>query len=214
MIRSVFSIVLFCSLFACKKNEQKIKFEGKISDYNTATPASGVTLKIYYQEIGNGSFSTAYKFLAATSSNANGEYSLEFEKVSAASFRFELSSSRDFTSVYTVNADQISSKETNTKNFTIESKSWFCIRIHNTTPVSVQDEIIYQNSGPSDCNECCNTTPHIYSGMSVDTTFYCMKKGGKNMDFNFSVTKASINNQYTQSLYCAPYDTTYFYLSY
>ena len=209
----LFSILLFFS--ACKKNKNRdITFQGVVTDLNTSDPSSGITIKFYYQEIGNSTFSSAYKLIGSTTTDANGNYSFSTEKLSAASYRYELSSARDFTSSYSENADNISSSEVNTRNFTIESKSWFSIRIHNGSPVGALDEIIYQNTGLSDCSSCCNNTAFVHTGMVLDTTFVCTKKGGKNINFTWSVTKATVTNNYNQSLYCAPYDTTYYYLNY
>lgn len=213
--KNLLFLLLATTLFSCKKNKDaQVVIQGTVSDKNTGNPSSGVTVKIYYQEISNSSFSTSYKLLTSTTTDASGNYTFSFSRPSATSYKFELSSDMHYGFTETKNADAISSTDPNTVNFLIESRSWFSVRIRNTSPVGALDQIIYQNTTANDCSSCCSHAAFIYTGMTLDTTFVCSKIGGTNNDFTWSVTKAGSTNSFNQSVYCAPFDTTFYDLNY
>ena len=93
-IKNFFFIALIFSIFAigtssCKKAENHIY--GKITDMSTGEAVSDVTVDLYLTKISSGSFSGTFEKFATATTDAEGNYSLEFEPVAAGEFSLRLS---------------------------------------------------------------------------------------------------------------------------
>jgi hypothetical protein len=212
-MRCVLIVSVLCMFFSCKKEKNNsIRISGTM--YNTnGGAASGVSMKVSYQEIQNASYSTAWYTAGTTTSLASGAYSIEFPAPRATSYKFLFSSPGHFTMEVNENAENISG-ETN-RNFYIPAKAWFKIRIRNTSPVSGSDQIVFQNTSEAyGCSECCDNSIKILYGTTIDTTFTCLKAGGEKIKFSWSVTKASQSTSFTDSITTISHDTVYYDLTY
>ena len=93
-IKNIFFIALIIitlgiSASSCKKAENHIY--GKVSDMSTGEAVGDVTVDLYLTRITSGSFSGTFEKFASTVTDAEGNYSLEFEPVAAGEYSLRLS---------------------------------------------------------------------------------------------------------------------------
>ena len=198
---------------ACKKEPETIKSIAGIISNSDGSPASDVNLKLLYQEIGTGTYSSAYNTAGTVLSRNDGSYSIEFDAPRATSYKYQLSSPMHFYKESTENAETVGGS--NTRNFTIDAYSWLAIRIKNTSPLSAGDQIIYQNISESgSCSECCDNSVFVFQGTSVDTTIICLRPTGNQIKFKWTVTKGTTTAEYLDSVSIMAYDTLVYNLYY
>jgi len=206
-----------CLLFVtCKKNKDNtIVVEGNVTMEGNGSPASGVTVKLQYQDVNNNTFSNVYRTAATAVTDNNGHYSMSFENPSALNYKWVLSSDSYFGFEISQDPSTISISETNIKNFTISPVAFFSMHIKNEFMTSSSDSITYQNTSESyGCSSCCSNAILSFTGASVDTTFICKRIGGSEIKFSWFVTLGSTTMSYRDSLVCSPFDTTYYNISY
>ncbi len=212
-----FSLALIISIINCKKkNDVKlITIPGNIFDENANTNIQGVTVKLQSQEVSGGTFSNSYNTIESSTTDANGNYSFEFENRNPVSYKIIVTKNGYFGIEDIFNPDNISTETTNTKNYSLFSQSWFTINIKNTTPFDNTDEILYHNlSGINNCSTCCNGSFSTYTGTNIDTTITCPLYGSQYIVFEYFVTKDQIISGFKDSVYCTPTDTAFYQLNY
>ena len=203
-------------IFNCKKNKDNtIVIEGNVTMSGSGAPAAGVTVKLQYQDVNNNTFSNVYRTAVTAVTDNNGNYSMSFENPTALNYKWVLSSSDYFGFEESQDPVQISSSETNTKNFTISPVAYFSMHIKNEFMTSSTDSITYQNTSEAyGCSNCCSNAILNFTGASTDTTFVCKRIGGTEIKFSWFVTLGSTTMAYRDSLICQPFDTTYYFISY
>ncbi|MFZ5554847.1 MAG: hypothetical protein ACOZCO_17185 [Bacteroidota bacterium] len=213
---SISLFILLAVVFSCKKNKDNtIVIEGTVTLENSGGPASGVTVKLQYQEVNNNTFSNVYRTAATATTDASGRYSMSFENPSALNYKWVLSSDSYFGFETSQDPSLISVSETNTKNFTISPVAYFSMRIKNDFMTSSTDSVTYQNTSEAyGCSTCCNNAIFTYTGAVLDTTFVCKRKGGTEIKFSWFVTLGSTTMPYSDSLTCVPFDTTFYTITY
>lgn len=201
-------VVLFSfTIASCKKEEQAtITIAGVVSD--SAGSVSGASIAISVKEISGGTFSNTFSTFYSGTSASNGSYSHTFDSYNAIEYKIEVESPNRFDEELIINPEDLQKNATNTFNFNMRPQGWYRVNIRNSAPFDSTDLIQYQISTSQEpCPGCCHNLLELYSGDMVDTTTKCMTTGNTMVTASWVVTKNSIAQSYSDSVYCAIGDT-------
>ena len=216
MNRVYFIAALVFLVLSCKKDKKaNIELSGSISDGVNGGGVSGVTVTLSYRQYQNGVASSAFTTIGTYVTSSDGNYSFSFEKPSAILYRIQLNRSDYFESSEEINPDLLTTQNQNTRNYTLFPSASFKILMTNTSPFNSQDQIVFQNlSEASSCASCCNNSIKIFNGMTVDTSLTCTRYGDKYVRFQWIVTKNTVFNTYTDSVFCPKGQLTSYQINY
>jgi hypothetical protein len=203
-------------LLSCKKDKQvTMVISGTVSDGINGGGLSGVSVALSYQKIENGVASTAFSTVGTYTTSSDGRYTFSFNKPSVIKYKLQLVRTNYFGITEEINPDNLSTEHENTLNYTMFPSATFTIFIDNTSPVNNNDQVAYQNlSENNSCLSCCNNSLKILPGMSVDTSFTCSKYGNTYVKFQWMVTKNTITNIFSDSVFCPTGQTTTYQINY
>jgi len=203
-MRIVFILAFVVACFAgCKKKEKAtMEINGKVTDNANGAGISGASVKIYYKPYQNGVYVSSYSLLTTASTDASGNYSFNVEKPNTDGLKFVVEASAYFPGEKIVNPDNISTSSANTQNFSIDASGTLAIHIKNTTPIASDDFIQFQTTGLNySCSICCGSSPIQKFGMTVDTSFSCMRYANRYIYYNYIKTKAAVTTVVNDSVY-------------
>ncbi len=209
-------VLLSVTYSACRKNNENktVGIEGSVITKGVNTAAEGVSVKVKYQQIGGGVYSSAYKTAASTVTDANGRYSLSFEKPSTAEFVIELSSPRHFAQENREAAEHFEGG-TKTRHYILNAVGIVSVNIVNHTPFDENDKLIFQlENEASSCDDCCNSQPTSYTGDVVNVIRTCQRTGATYARLKWFVTRNATTETFSDSVYVVPFDTTFYQLRY
>lgn len=208
---------LLLAISACKKEEvvTELTITGTVMDPNLSQTIGGAEVRLSVQEVTGGVWSSGYRTLGNMTTGSNGAYTFTFEKPNAVDYKVEISKNLYFSNETTIDPELVipSTPYHSTQN--IYSQSWLTINYENVAPVDSLDELRFQQmTGVNDCSICCTGTTLFLNGEFVDTTTTCLLYGGQMARFNYWVTKGGNITSFVDSIYCAPFDTAVYQVSY
>lgn len=172
----IFLIICFV-LFSCRKNKPALsEINGEIRNLHNQQTIAGINIYLEAQEIQNGNFNTSWRLVQQTTSNAQGQYQLVFDKKNVIAYRIRLEKENYFSKEVSINPDNVKTDETMTIDVDLAGMSWLKMDILNTSPVNNQDQFSYNiSAGHLNCDDpCCNANQHTFLGMDVDTNVVCL----------------------------------------
>ena len=207
------NFLFFC--LACKKEKQEITFdiEGSVTDINDDSGINAASVEVSKREVSSGTFNSSYSKLLSATTGSNGQYSFSTPYGSIESFKFEVSHKDYFGKEIIINPDDLSTEETNTLNFSLQSKGYIKISITNATPFDQFDEFSFSTLNPT-CLNCVKFTSIQLDGAAADTLLVGGIEANKYFKYQYFVTKNGANTNYIDSVFCATGDTTYQTISY
>lgn len=206
------SLLLFVS---CKKEKESIKVTGTVIDSTQNAPLSGVEVELSAQVITSGTFSGSFTKLETASTDGSGNFSMEHETVKAAAYKLKFSKTGYFTKETTISADVIQNNDPYDNTYYAYPEAWIKIHIKNANPVNSMDYMYYKFlSGAYSCTGCCNTLLNKFYGTDVDSIQICKTRGGMEVEIQWNVQRGTSSTQYSEKIFCSPFDTTLFDLFY
>jgi len=202
-------ILIITSVFlSCKKKDNKIVITGTITDVKSGIPAANIPLSLYVNESQSGSYNNNYELLESTTTNSDGVYKFSNPYMTAIQYQIRTESQDYFNNEFDINPQELTTDSDNTINYTLYSRSYYKIAIKNNTPYNSNDEIVLSigNTDLSNPDGCGAVSIDLVGGF-VDTLIQCPIYGGQTLYYSYVVTKNSISNQYTGSVYCPAGDT-------
>ena len=202
---------------SCKKNDDSIiTIQGKIIDANQNIAVANAEVTFWASRIQSGTYNPNYIALATANTDAGGNYSLQITKAKDAGFRITIEKPKYFGQTTDISVENLPAG-THNLNYSIYPEAYIKMIVNITSLANNNDFVSYwfNNTQPSGAN-CCNNT-HItvnYSGQSYSKTIICKTFGGQNMLVKWIVKKDNISTPYESSVYCTPFDTTFFPLNY
>lgn len=195
-------------LISCKKDPKTISLSGTVLDPYQNVPVAGVKVTLQANGVVEGVYNSSFVTIGSSTTNAAGQFEFIVEESAFDSFRFLLLKDGYYSAQKTVSAGSISPEVPYNSEFEFPSEATLKMHIKNFTPFDSNDQLIaYFTNNPIDCFDCCSATPVTYSGMTIDTTFYCKSVGGFDLMFFNSVTKNNVVTYPTQTLHTIPGDT-------
>jgi hypothetical protein len=208
-----FSILFFVvfSGYACQKDALSYDIEGIITDLNTKDVISGLTVKIYQKEYKSGVLTNSYTYLGETVTDSEGRYSFNIERSKIYEIKLEIDDPNYYFYEVGYGSSLLTTEGTNVFNEKIESRSWLAVILENPFVGPDEQLNINKTKFKEDCEACCSngTVSFIETG---DTTFVCATVGGADVILNYGVVGS--NNQFSKTISCIPFDTTFFTISY
>ncbi len=210
-------LILLCLCFtavSCKKeNNSEVTISGTISDSAGAIAGANVDLSV--KEISSGTFSSSFNELYSGTTGSDGKYSHTFTPGNPIEYKIEVLADNRFDEELIINADDVQRGTNNVYNFNLRPQAWYRVNIKNTIPFDSTDLLQYQiSSSQESCPGCCNNLVRLFEGDVVDTTLKCMTTGNQMLKVNWVVTKNSIIQSYSDSVFCATGDTGIINLNY
>jgi hypothetical protein len=200
---------------ACKKDKNKITINGKVYDPNSKSYVSNASVTISSSRISSGFYNSNYTDIDNTLTDANGNFSFEFNKEKSGGYRFYVNKDKYFEITADIPDDDIVPGTPYTPVFNLYSEAYLKLHVKNSAPWNNDDFIAYYyTQGYLDCFECCSEHTNTGTGMLYDSTFRCKTYGSQNVIINWHVTKMGSDIAYSDTVFCLPFDTTFFEILY
>lgn len=197
----------FTMIISCKKGKADFVLKGLITDTTFGGGLDGSTIKLYETE-GGGTKTN----LLGTVQSSDGNYSFTFPRNAVEYYTIVVQKENYFEINEQIGFSSLSVSEDNTRNFSTTAKAWVNLRFVNQLPASSTDELKFtKQAGKSGCDECCETTQQILTGI-VDTSIICINDGNETYSylyFDSQTSTSSINSVVTTA-----FDTTELLLTY
>jgi hypothetical protein len=219
MIRlSTFLLIATVLFTSCKKEKKEFVLEIsstiKSQVQNVNVPNAKVLL--YVQELSsNGVFSSAYIKKAETSTDANGNFTIKFEKGDAISYRLEISHEKYFDLFMELNDQNVKPDSPYTEDIKMMPEAYVKVRAINKNKFNENDVFsISTYVENSDC-ECCKNFNYNLVGVS-DTSYTCLLYGPKNYKIIWSVKRDNFNNAgpTMETVFCPALETKLIEINY
>lgn len=176
---------------------------GTVVDLSDNSNVGGATVKIYYKPYQNGVFTTSYSYLTSTTTNSSGTYEFDIEKPNTSDFKFVVEKTNYFPIEKVVNPDNLSLEKDNTLNFETDPSATINIHLKNTSPFNSSDFVQFQLNGLNySCSSCCTNAPLTKTGTTVDTSYTCLRYGGRYLKYQYIETKNGSTSLFNDSIYC------------
>jgi len=200
---------LFLVLISCKKPADNYSIEGKTTDAATGSALPNVSTTFEQKSLVDGVFTNYFFEVASTTSDANGNFKMEWKKENLTEARLVVSRDYYFQQEIAISPDDLRNEVNITKNISLWPKSSVLVNLQNSTGNSI---IKFNWVGTNfSCNCCDNSIRTFYN--IADTVFQCQVYGGKWLKYNCVTTSNSGTNFVVDSLYCLPFETNNLFLN-
>lgn len=156
--------------------------QGNVSEFYTGSSVEGVNIRLSYSPVSYGSVSTGFESITSTVTDANGDYMLEFEEPSTASYRLVTKRDGYVDEVRTVAATEWSSDQDNTEDFNV----YLDVELELIfTKASFDGSALFQLGRHSvGCSSCCLDQQSYF--VNADTTITCRVYGNQQIPFTIT----------------------------
>jgi hypothetical protein len=211
----VISVSVIAGIASCKKNKNTITINGKIYDPNAGTYISGASITISSSKVSSGFYNSNYTDIATTTTDANGAFTFEFEQEKSAGYRFYITKDNYFDNTIDIPDADIQPENVYAPTFEFYPEGYLKLHVKNSSPYNADDYIgYYYDITNINCVDCCTNTVFKGYGKTYDTTYTCKAYGNNNVQVNWHVTKFGMDVAYADTIFCAPFDTTFFEILY
>jgi hypothetical protein len=211
-IKNIFFITLIIIVFgigasSCKKAENHIY--GKVTDMSTGEAVGDVTVDLYLTKISSGSFSGSFEKFASTVTDAEGNYSLEFEPVAAGEYSLRISKDGYHSNILDFMPEETASEYE--KDLAIPKAGYIHFKIRNTYGASLGNEndvlrIKVDGINPL-CSECCSSDYYTFEGLDINEDFVCNIVAGDEITVNRYLLRNGNSEYKSKKFVCEQGDT-------
>lgn len=209
-------ILLMCIAGAgCEKKQNTISIRGNVFDPMQNIAVANALVTISSSKITSGVYNSSYQDISITTTDASGNFSLDFTEEKSAGYRFYIRKEKYFDYTVDISANDITHEQTYTPNFNLYTVAYLKLEVKNTNPYDSADFISYRfTTGFLECYQCCTNTMFKGYGKTYDTIMKCKTYGNNTVSLNWIVTKNGIPINHNQNVFCTPNDTTFYQISY
>lgn len=214
-MRTALVTLLILSIFGgCRKSGNlELIIRGSVVDYRHTAGVAGVTVRLDEQVVEGGTVSGAYNLAANTTTDANGDFELQFDRKNALNYRITLTKDGYFTKQFNVNPDQVNPGEVHEVSEDMIPEATLQIRVVNTQPESDDELMRFRKLNAFFECVCCNNEFYDFQGAAVDSTFSCKLYGDYNVTYTYTVNREEEVNV-VDSVYCPAFHTTELLIEY
>lgn len=193
----IFTLLVFGLLTSCKKETPNFTISGTIHDNSFSTGLKNAEIKLYEIEIGT----TKEKLILTSSSDNNGNYSLNFERNKVEKYILKINKDNYFEKTETILFSSLTTNDDNIKNYSVDAKAWVNLHFTNTDQ-DLSKSIEYGiTSGKSDCDECCTPTKQKLTN-TLEENIICINNG--NSTYSVLIISETLK---TYTITTTPFDT-------
>jgi len=195
----------------CNKDENgNLKIAGKVTDPKVigGGEISGLTLTLLNNKLQGGTFSNTFDEIMSVTTDANGNYSFEFERENTIDYKIKGQREDYFPIDIIISPDNVDPGVTYTQNIQILPEAEISVRIFNETPESEEDKCTFQFLTAGFPCDCCTGDQTEYVVMDIDSTSTCLLEGNSWIKYYYIVDKPSVFYSILDSVYCDSFQTT------
>ncbi len=199
----------------CKKESKDIvyNFEGYILDVNSKIGINDAKISLFKKEVASGTFTSAFSSVDSYNSSSNGSYILMSDFGTIESFKFRVEKENYFTIEQIFNPDDFKPNEVNQLDFSLVGKGVVSIRIKNSIPFDLFDEISFNSINPT-CSTCVKFNSIVLKEMLVDTVLIGNVEANRYFKFQYTIKKNNSTTNHLDSVFCVLGDTSFYNLNY
>lgn len=214
MRTALFIFILLVSFSGCRKTGNlELTIRGSVVDYRHNAGVSGVSVRLDEQAIQGSTASGAYSRAAEASTDANGDFELNFDRKNALDYRITLTKEGYFSKQFNVNPDQVVPGEIHEVYEDIIPEATIQVKVVNTNPESDEELMRFRKLNAFFECVCCHNDFYDFYGADVDSTFSCKLYGDYNLTYVYTVDREEEVNV-VDSIYCPAFHTTELLIEY
>lgn len=198
--RSALFIMVLASLYGCNTQEGFV-VNGTLSDFYSGEAIDNAELVLSYTSIESGTYSSNYKFLSETTTDENGQFTFEFDYVSAVDFRIRTQKNGYVNEDYFYNRDDWNVKEDNVAELTAFGQSNLTISLFNNA--SKKQYLLKLSDHSQGCTSCCPSGTYSLKNF-VDTAFTCTMYANQTVNYEIVDAQEGEVSKKTGSIYIEP----------
>jgi hypothetical protein len=198
-------LLVLSQIYGCNTQEGFV-VSGTLSDFYSGMSIADAELQLSYTSLEGGTYSTNYKFLSETTTDANGQFRLEFDYVSAVDFRIRSIKNGYVGEEYFFDRDDWKVKEDNIAELTAFGESNLTVSLINNT--SRSQYLLKLSEHSEGCTSCCSSGTYSIKNF-VDTAFTCSMYANQRVNYEIINAELGDISKKTGSILIEP-GTNYF----
>ena len=158
VVISLITVIYF--VFSCKKDTSStIIINGRIYDPNQKTYVANADVQFLSSKVSSGTFNPSYVTVASATTDANGNFHIEYTKDKDAAFQIAVTKDKYYDQSYDISVTSMPGG-TYSPTYNIYSEAYFKIHAKNIFPYDINDHLgfVYLSTLPA-CFTCCNSLP-------------------------------------------------------
>ena len=204
-MRNSIYLLFALALIACKKDTSlKQTIQGKVYEQNINAGSANASVIIFSKKLSGGSINNTFTVVASTTTDSEGNYTVEFDRERTAEYKIEVSKESFFTLSSILSADVVEQSKTYTKQLNIYPIAMLEIRVNNLPPGTGANYLGFKPLDEISC-ACCISEGFIYKGTG-DTTVFCNWYGGQNFPFKYTISNENGLKQFTDTTFLKPFE--------
>jgi hypothetical protein len=196
-----FALLLFVFFASCKKTSENYSIEGKTTDASTGLALPYVTAVYEQKALTNGVFTDYFLEAARATSDANGQYKLEWKKENLTAAHLLITRDFYYPQEITIDPDNLRNQVNLSENIPMWPQATVLVDLQNNSGANI---IQFNWIGANFSCDCCTNEIRTFNNVA-DTVFQCNVYGGKWLKYNCVITSTSGTNFVLDSLYCQPF---------
>lgn len=179
---------LLCLMFgiSCKKNvDKELKYSGLVVNQYNGNPQSDVKISLFATQTTSNGILGKPKLITESVSDADGRFSLSFERANVISYEIFIEGETVFDSSFELDPDRITEAKKLEENISVKVVSYIQVHLKNAGNAGSTDKFNIGTSVDLGC-DCCPKSATQFLGV-VDTTYTCKVPAGLDVVFNSTV---------------------------
>lgn len=208
MRTNIIIILIGFSMLSCIHDEQMVELKGTISDSYQQTKLDNVEVKLYVNEMVNGSWSTNFVYKESTLTDSEGKFSLSIPFVYTTAYRLDIQKDEFFPESYEIPEGDFENNAFSGE-FVLHPQATIQMHFKNGFPYNNQDKISYHLVGwEATYEDCCPVGYSDLVGEDVDETISCKVIGGASYTIEYVINRNNNQNVGFKVVSCPPFETT------
>ncbi len=172
---------------------------GKINSSNGNT--ADVSISVFGKKVQAGTYNANFQTLKTGKTDANGNFSIEFERENISEYKIAISKYKYFTIEEVFNSSNFNDGVFS-KNFTINPSAEITITVKNNNPINSDDYFRYKiTNGYINAIGSCSETSE-FKGTDIDEEYTCNVIGNQEVVFEWVKAKNGNESSGTKSVFC------------
>ncbi len=176
---------------------------------STGEAVGNVKVDLYLTKISTGSYSGSFEKFASTVTDAEGNYSLEFEPVAAGEYSIHISKDGYHSNILDFMPEETASEYE--KNMAIPKAGYVHFKIRNAYGAyqgNENDVVRIKVDGINPlCSECCSSDYYSFEGLGVNEDFVCNIVAGDEITINRYLVRNNNSEYKSKKFVCEQGDT-------